>query len=151
MELYIKSIGIIFFIIISFIFALRFSYTDFKSRKIYNKDLALFLPFCILISLLSGNFLIRLIDSGVIFLIGMILFKCRQMGGGDVKLITLYALIIKSFMIFLLLVSIIGGAITLIYMILYYFRGRWSELKNKGIPYGVAISISGFLISILNI
>jgi prepilin peptidase CpaA len=71
-------------------------------------------------------------------------FHFGQMGGGDVKLIAALALWlpIMPLMQMLLVMSIVGGAITLVMLIEHRLR------KNNGvpeIPYGVAIAIAGLL------
>ena len=71
-------------------------------------------------------------------------FHFGQMGGGDVKLITAMSLWLPfgAFLEMLLVMSLAGGAITIVMLIEHRFR------KTSGtpeIPYGVAIAIAGLL------
>lgn len=71
-------------------------------------------------------------------------FHFGQMGGGDVKLIAALALWmpVTALIQLLLIMSIVGGAITIVMLIDHRFR------KNSGnpeIPYGVAIAIAGLI------
>lgn len=71
-------------------------------------------------------------------------FHFGQMGGGDVKLIAALALWMPmtALIQLLLIMSIVGGAITIVMLIDHRFR------KNSGnpeIPYGVAIAIAGLI------
>ncbi len=67
-----------------------------------------------------------------------IAFHFGQMGGGDVKLIAALALWLPlhPLLQMLLLMSVIGGALTLVMLIEHKFRKRERPLE---IPYGVAI------------
>lgn len=80
----------------------------------------------------------------VVLALFCVAFHFGQMGGGDVKLIAALALWlpIMPLMQMLLVMSIVGGAITLVMLIEHRLR------KNNGvpeIPYGVAIAIAGLL------
>ncbi len=71
-------------------------------------------------------------------------FHFGQMGGGDVKLITAMSLWLPfgAFLEMLLVMSLAGGAITIVMLIEHRLR------KTSGtpeIPYGVAIAIAGLL------
>jgi prepilin peptidase CpaA len=71
-------------------------------------------------------------------------FHFGQMGGGDVKLITALALWlpVTPLLQMLLLMSVIGGALTLV-MLLEHKLSKNSRVLE--IPYGVAIAIAGLL------
>ncbi len=70
------------------------------------------------------------------------LFALRQMGGGDVKLLTALALWIQPgwFLQLVVLMALIGGALTIV-------LGAWHVLRRQqhrlAIPYGLAISAAG--------
>ena len=71
-------------------------------------------------------------------------FHFGQMGGGDVKLIAALALWLPvvPLMRMLLLMSVIGGVLTLVMLIEHKVRQKHRTLE---IPYGVAIAIAGLL------
>ena len=70
------------------------------------------------------------------------LFALRQMGGGDVKLLTALALWIEPewFLRLVLFMALAGGLLTVILGMWHIMRRRKDRL---GIPYGVAISGAG--------
>ena len=70
------------------------------------------------------------------------LFAMRAMGGGDVKLLTALALWIEPewFLRLLLMMALLGGALTLVFGAWHVARRRKDRLA---IPYGVAISSAG--------
>lgn len=72
-------------------------------------------------------------------------FALGQMGGGDVKLIGALALWlpVQPLVWMLVLMSLIGGALTLVMLIEKAVRKRPGVLE---IPYGVAIAIAGLLV-----
>ena len=71
-------------------------------------------------------------------------FHFGQMGGGDVKLIAALALWmpITALIQLVLIMSTVGGLITLVMLIDHRFRKRSG---NPEIPYGVAIAIAGLI------
>ena len=87
------------------------------------------------------------VQLGIAFLVlaaFCVAFHFGQMGGGDVKLIAALSLWLPATQLLqmLLVMSIVGGAITLVMLIEHRLR------KNNGtpeIPYGVAIAIAGLL------
>ena len=66
------------------------------------------------------------------------------MGGGDVKLIAALALWlpVSPLLWMLVVMSLLGGALTLILMIEKWVRNR---TETPEIPYGVAIAIAGLV------
>jgi prepilin peptidase CpaA len=71
-------------------------------------------------------------------------FALRQMGGGDVKLITALSLWLplQPLIWMLVVMSLLGGALTLILLIEKWIRRQG---KMPEIPYGVAIAIAGLI------
>ena len=71
-------------------------------------------------------------------------FALGQMGGGDVKLIGALALWLTPFNVvnMLIVMSIAGGALTLVFLVDHRLRRREGTIE---IPYGVAIAIAGLL------
>ena len=70
------------------------------------------------------------------------LFAIRAMGGGDVKLLTGLALWLpwQPFLQLVVLMSLFGGVLTLVFAAAWRLRGRPGALE---IPYGVAIAAAG--------
>lgn len=70
------------------------------------------------------------------------LFAIGAMGGGDVKLLTALALWIKPvwFLKLILIMAIVGGAITIVCGIAHVMRRRRDRVA---VPYGIAISFAG--------
>ena len=81
----------------------------------------------------------------IAFAILAVLFAMRAMGGGDVKLLTALALWIEPvlFMQLIVLMALLGGALTLAFGAWHIMRRRKDRLA---IPYGVAISAAGLWI-----
>lgn len=70
------------------------------------------------------------------------LFAIGAMGGGDVKLIGALALWfpIAPFMSLLTMMAILGGALTVVMLVIHKFRPREGAIE---VPYGVAIAAAG--------
>jgi prepilin peptidase CpaA len=70
------------------------------------------------------------------------LFAMKVMGGGDVKLLTALALWVPPyvFMQLLLIMSLAGGALTIVLAGWHIIRGERDKIK---IPYGIAIAFGG--------
>ncbi|MCC4854048.1 A24 family peptidase, partial [Vibrio lentus] len=83
-------------------------------------------------------------------ILGGYLWKSSLLGGGDVKLIIAYIIGIKPIIIphFLLLTGVIGGVVC--YLFLLNARLKKNSTKEVTIPYGIPISISGFVFSTLS-
>lgn len=77
------------------------------------------------------------------------MFAMRFMGGGDVKLLTALALWLpwQPFLQLLLLMSLIGGVLTVVLGAWHVIRRQKDKLK---IPYGVAIASAGLLVMAMN-
>jgi prepilin peptidase CpaA len=82
--------------------------------------------------------------AAVVLALFCVAFHFGQMGGGDVKLIAALALWLPfaPLMQMLLLMSVLGGALTLVMLIEHKLRKKERVLE---IPYGVAIAIAALL------
>jgi prepilin peptidase CpaA len=80
--------------------------------------------------------------AAVAFVILAGLFAMKVMGGGDVKLLTALALWVPPyiFMQLLLIMSLAGGALTIVLAGWHIIRGERDKIK---IPYGIAIAVGG--------
>lgn len=83
----------------------------------------------------SPNILLFLI----ILFLGFLLSTVHIIGGGDVKLISALSLLYTPslFYQFLITMAIFGGVVAIIGLLFFY-----ENVKKKGIPYGVAISLA---------
>jgi prepilin peptidase CpaA len=126
------------------------AFTDFRSRQIanwLNGAVALGAPLYWWASGLT-------LWPGVALQVGVALaafavlaglFALRAMGGGDVKLLTALALWVpwKEFLQLVLIMSIVGGILTVAF-------GSWHVMRRRkdrlAIPYGVAIAFAGLSI-----
>ena len=123
--------------------------TDLRHRKITNRltgAIAIAAPLFWWASGLSiwPGVAIQIALAAGWFVFGALLFKIGQMGGGDVKLITAVALWLPPFALLdmLLLMSLLGGALTLLFLI----ERRWRRSEGPiEVPYGVAIALAGLL------
>lgn len=88
---------------------------------------------------------IQLAVAAAVFAVFAIAFVIGMMGGGDVKLAAALALWFPpgATLKFLVLMSIAGGVLTLLVVVVHRFRKR--EGKPE-IPYGVAIAFGGLAI-----
>ncbi len=77
------------------------------------------------------------------------LFAMKVMGGGDVKLLTALALWVPPFMFMqlLLIMSLAGGALTIVLAGWHIIRGERDRIK---IPYGIAIAFGGLWVLAVN-
>lgn len=109
---------------------------------------------------LYGSF----ICAAILFLIGMVLFAARQMGGGDVKLISAVALWAGPALVaqFIFVMSLCGGLMAFFFWLRSRRERNSSECFEKTdsekatqylrshytaeIPYGVAIALGGFFV-----
>lgn len=83
----------------------------------------------------------------VVFLLGMLAFQLRLLGGGDVKWIGGLAIWIgldRDFFRFVLLMAVAGGVLA---MVVFLIRRVWPNYgRDEGrthLPYGVAIAVAG--------
>lgn len=122
-------------------------YTDIRYRMIYNYvtlPIALAAP---LYWYATGDIgwwsiALHVATAVAVFAFFALFFSFGMMGGGDVKLFAALALWFHWIVILrlLLVASLLGGAVTIIFFAIHKFR------KRKGpprIPYGVAISLAG--------
>lgn len=82
--------------------------------------------------------------AAIVFVVLAGLFALKVMGGGDVKLLSALALWIApmDFLRMLLVMSLIGGVLTLLFAAWHFTVTRRRDAK---IPYGVAIACAGLI------
>lgn len=123
------------------------AFTDLKSRQIGNKLNAAIAIGAPLWWWDSGMALWPEVALQIGFAFGVlalccIFFAMRQMGGGDVKLLTALALWIAPFPFFKLVVimAVVGGVLTIVFGMWHIMRRRKDRIA---IPYGLAIATAG--------
>ena len=128
-----------------FILLLYICVIDFTQRKVTNNSIVSL--FFLLSYLYVDNLQISvMINTGLILLIGFILFSVNVIAAGDTKLLVVMSLAIDSqyLVAILLLMALCGGLLALI----YYLYGVFTDMaavRKRGIPYGIPISISGYI------
>lgn len=124
------------------------AFTDIKSRRIANW-LNAAIALCAPVYWYASDFALWpdvAIQFGLaiaVFALGSVLFAMKQMGGGDVKLLTALALWMQPMILlkFIVMMALIGGVLTLV----IGARNVMGRRKKKpwAVPYGVAISAAG--------
>ncbi len=106
------------------------------------------LPF----SVTSTELLWRLAAATVVFLVSLLLFARRLMGGGDVKLLTILPLLIPAaaLPLFGIILSVsIFGSVAALYTARRTMQGRstrWLAISDRtGFPLGLGIGLAGIV------
>jgi len=121
-------------------------YKDVTVRLLPNSLVMLTALLCLTVSI-SGDFYISALQQSTLALaLGFGLFMLRVCGAGDIKLIAAYLLGIRPeyWALFLFFMSLIGVCIDL-------FQCMFRVQRHAGIPYGVAISLSGLFFVIASV
>ncbi|QKJ88624.1 hypothetical protein PMPD1_3710 [Paramixta manurensis] len=114
------------------------SVQDITSRLISNQLVIIVGIACCSLALLTGHTPNLLLFAAVL-VPGFFLCIGNIIGGGDVKLMSMLALLFTPslFSHFLILTALCGGVIAVVGLIFFYKKTR-----QHGIPYGVAISLA---------
>lgn len=91
-----------------------------------------------------GDVGVQVLVAGIVFAVFVGAFVCGWMGGGDVKMIAALSLWLPlgGLVNMLMVMSVLGGAITLVMMI----ERRWQRrIGTVEVPYGVAIAAAALL------
>ncbi len=135
--------------------------SDLVSMTIPNRVSGVILASFVVLAPLSGlawpEIGMNLVAGLAVFGVCFALFALNVMGGGDAKLLTAAAIWFgfnHSLLVFLVTVGYVGGAVTLVFLLLRSQAGSVmamgiplppSLINAKKIPYGIAIAIAGFL------
>ncbi|RIV87893.1 A24 family peptidase [Aurantiacibacter zhengii] len=127
--------------------------TDLKSRRIanwLNAAIAIGAPVFWFASdfALWPDVAIQIGLGLLVFTICSLLFAIRQMGGGDVKLLTALSLWMTPMVLLKLVImmALLGGVLTLVVGARNVMTRRNKEKTRWQVPYGVAISAAGLWI-----
>ncbi|WP_427834261.1 A24 family peptidase [Actinobacillus pleuropneumoniae] len=119
-------------------------WTDLRYRLISNRVIMALLLVIIPFSYLTYGTLSWL-PAVFCLVIGFVLFLLNVIGAGDVKLLAVLMLAVpSSFAIFFLFLTACSGLLIIIIGWLFYRQ----TIREKGLPYGIAIS-TGFLTTLL--
>lgn len=126
---------------------------DYRHRLLSNKlvgGLALLSVLLTTQAIVSGQF-----ESGwwllsqplSVLVIGLGLFIFGVCGAGDVKLLAAMSPAISPdyWLVTLLLIALFGGLLALVYLAFAWYNNKIDELKQRGLPYGIAIASAGAL------
>ncbi|MFA6219327.1 MAG: prepilin peptidase [Erythrobacter sp.] len=123
------------------------AFTDLKRRQIGNRlnaAIALAAPLWWWASGLAlwPDAVMQLGFAVIVFALCCALFAIRQMGGGDVKLLTALALWIPPypFLKLVVVMALVGGLLTIVFGAVHLARRRKDRIA---IPYGLAIAVAG--------
>lgn len=119
-------------------------YQDIKYRIISNKLIIIF--FCLILAWgLFGHGQLNYLGALIFLIIGMALFYLKLIGAGDIKLIVvlLLSLPVQESREFLLIMLFCG-----IPLALFFIVARFFTHKKSSLPYGIAISVGYFLVSV---
>ncbi len=91
-----------------------------------------------------GDVGVQLLVAAIVLAVFVAAFACGWMGGGDVKMIAALALWLPlgGLLQMLMVMSVLGGAITLVMMMERRWRRRIDPVE---VPYGVAIAAAALL------
>jgi|GEM_PF-299207 len=136
------------------VLAVNICISDWKERLISNKLVALNFVVCLVLALLLDVYPIwqGLVISLMTFIIGLFLFKYRVFGAGDIKLLMGYSLCFNFSLALDNLIGflLVGGVVVMFQFGWAYLTAGYQELKERGVPYGIAIaSVSTFNIACL--
>ncbi|MBI0030866.1 prepilin peptidase [Gilliamella sp. B14384G15] len=122
-------------------------YTDIKYRIISNYIVIVIFALAIL-NYAFGLGALNYSASGIFLVCGLLMFYCRLVGAGDIKLITVLLITIPAgnVMFFLAVTTFLGLPLA-IFAIIY----KWLKKVEGGItlPYGVAITGSYIITSLI--
>lgn len=137
-------------LIINMIVMLWVSISDIRHRQISNTACLIILGTSLVSSVTSGFIAESAIGCIVVFMTFFLLWYLRVLGAGDVKLISAFSLgISPDFLVLFLVITGLSGGIQIAVMYIIALFGRRSPFQ-RGIPYGVSISVSGVFFSCIS-
>ena len=119
-------------------------HSDIHTRQISNK---LILAVAVTVLLISKFSAIAVLPLILAFLVGLTLFALGIFAGGDIKLMLAFlpGIALQWWPVVLLSTAILGGILALAYLLYGLLKNQLKEVRKKGIPYGIPITLSGLL------
>jgi|GEM_PF-1545852 len=138
-------------VIINIVCAVQSCISDHKYRTLPNKICKLLFITNFIASFYFGYFIQSATITSIIFLVLLIVWLIGGFGAGDIKLLCAFSIGIKPELTVacLVLVGFLGG----FQLVVMYIVGLMTKtnLFEKGIPYGIPISISGVAFTALSL
>jgi len=115
---------------------------DLKSRIVTNTSV-IFLGCVLLTSKIVHGSELYFVNSLLLLLLGMLLWKLGLFGAGDVKLASAFALSIdpEYLLLFLVIMLILGGIEALLYLLIKKLKP--TRIVHDGLPFAIPIVLSG--------
>lgn len=115
---------------------------DLKSRIVSNTSVLL-LGCVLLSSKVLHDSELYIVNSLLLLLLGMLLWKLGVFGAGDVKLASVFALSIdpEYLLLFLVIMLILGGIEALLYLLIKKLKP--TRIVHDGLPFAIPIVLSG--------
>lgn len=119
-------------------------WSDIRYRRISN-------PLVIGIAMLSiaatGGCAVALLPWLLVFAVSCVLFAGNILAGGDIKLILAFlpGIHIDYWPVLFLFMTVTGGVMACLYLGYGLVNHCIPEIRKKGLPYGVAIGLAGFV------
>lgn len=116
--------------------------TDISRRHIDNQAVLVVLALSLASSGLAALALWPLLAA---ILTGVLLFSLGIFGGGDIKLVLAFlpAISLRWWPVFFILVTGLGAVLALGYLGYGLYSNRLQAVRQRGLPYGVAIVLAG--------
>ncbi|USD67754.1 prepilin peptidase [Vibrio sp. SCSIO 43136] len=129
--------------------AVNICISDWKERRISNQLVGLNFAVCFILALLLDYSTIwqGLTLALITFVVGLFLFRFKVFGAGDIKLLMGYSLCFNFSLALDNLIGflLVGGVVVMVQFGWAYLTAGYKELKERGVPYGIAIaSVSTF-------
>ena len=124
--------------------AIYISYTDITRRRISNYQVLAVLGLSLLCSGFSALAPIALVIATVV---GLVVFVTGAFAGGDIKLLLAFlpGIAVNWWPVVFFVMAVIGGVMALAYLGYGWWTNTLPEVRQRGLPYGVPISIAGLL------
>lgn len=136
-----KFIGWLFLAILSIVVFI----CDIRYRLIPNRVCFAIFVICIWISSVTYN--VNWMTKASIFVaFCLVIYRFKYWGGGDLKLCLAFLPAVPEYylLLFPVLIGLLGGALTVIYLVYGYITDM-SKAWSQGLPYGIPVCLSGLL------
>ena len=119
-------------------------FTDITKRQIYNNQVMAIL---VLSLVCSGLTAFAPLPYLLAVITGLVLYAIGVFAGGDIKLILAFlpAIQLQYWSLVLMLIAIVGGILAIGYLAYGWSTKQMQEVRERGLPYGVPIALSGYI------